>query len=293
MVFWGYNFVSLKVVNQVMEPGAILFWRFFLMWGILALICLFTRASIKPPREHQGRIWLAGFFSMGLYMILFLEGVKRAPAAESAIILATNPIIVAIIAMATRMESRSVKKLIGGALALFGVALVVMGRPKGGETTTHLLGDLLLLASSVCWAISVILAKPLSKEIPALPLFTMTLLGGMPMVVFYGLSPWFGSPMFDVRLSEFRFIHWMNFAQVAVGSGVIAMVCYYRGVQQLAASTAAMYQFAVPILATIFAAALLNERLAWVQGIGLIVLVIGLTYAFYQRKKVTSLAVEC
>lgn len=286
MVFWGYNFVSLKILNQVMEPGAILFWRFFVMWGVLALICFLTKSSIKPPKKHRGRIWLAGFFSMGLYMILFLEGVKRAPAAESAIILASNPIMVAIIAMFIGLEPKSSKKLIGGSIALMGVALVVLGRPtKGAETNSHLIGDLMLLASSVCWAISVILAKPLSTEIKALPLFTMTLLGGMPVVVFYGLAPWFGSPMFDVELPRFQPIHWLNFAQVAVGSGVVAMVCYYKGVQQLAASTAAMYQFMVPVLATIFAALLLNERLAWVQGIGLIVLISGLTFAFYQKKQ--------
>jgi drug/metabolite transporter (DMT)-like permease len=289
MVFWGYNFVSLKILNQVMEPGAILFWRFFVMWGILALICTLTKSSIRPQKEHRGRIWLAGFFSMGLYMILFLEGVKRAPAAESAIILASNPIIVAIIAMIIGLEPKSGKKLLGGSIALFGVALVVLGRPlKGSESNSHILGDVMLLASSVCWAVSVILAKPLSQEVKALPLFTMTLLGGMPVVVFYGLSPWFGSPMFDVQLSRFQPYHWMNFAQVAVGSGVIAMVCYYKGVQQLAASTAAMYQFMVPVLATIFAAILLNERLAWIQGFGLAVLILGLTYAFYQRKQTHS-----
>ena len=82
MLFWGFNFISLKILFPVMEPAAILFWRYFAMGGILVAICQLTGNSLKIPRDYRNRILFAGFNSMGLYMIFFMEGVKLTYAAE-------------------------------------------------------------------------------------------------------------------------------------------------------------------------------------------------------------------
>jgi drug/metabolite transporter (DMT)-like permease len=272
MLFWGYNFVSLKVLYEVMPPGGVLFCRYFVMWAVLVAICYLTKNSLKIPREHRWRILLAGFNSMGIYMILFMEGVKRSGAGESAIILATNPIMVAIGSMIMGLEKFSWARITGGTIALLGVAMVVLGRPAMVDGKSHLLGDILLLLSAVSWAWSVILAKPLSKEIKPLALFTMSMLGGLPLVFLYGLIP-----TLSIQVSQFEFKHWMNFLQIAFGSGVIAMACFYKGVSQLPASLASMHQFLVPVLATGFASWILGERLAWVQGIGVVVLLVGIS----------------
>lgn len=215
---------------------------------------------------------------MGIYMILFTEGTKMTYAAEAAIILASNPIMVAVWCMVLGIEPKSRQKVLGGVLALFGVALVVFGRPHGmvGEIPfqQRLVGDLLLLASAVSWAWSVVTLKPISDKIEPLPLFTMSMFGGLPVVVLYGTIP-----ALNTRFVDMQAWHWVNFAQICFGSGAIAMVCYYRGVKQLPASTAAMHQFLVPVLTTIFAAFILHERLAWVQAIGVAVLLGGVVVA--------------
>jgi drug/metabolite transporter (DMT)-like permease len=276
MLFWGFNFVSMKIVFPVMAPPAVVFWRYFLMGGVLVLFCLVSKQSLKIPSEHRLVILLTGFFSMGIYMVLFFEGVKRAPAGESAIILATNPIMVGVMSMVLGREPKSMARVFGSLVALAGVALVVLGRPGAilvsKETSERLLGDLMLFLSAIAWAASVILAKPVSAHVKPLPLFTMSMLGGMPVVVLYG----FGEA-FQTRWGAFDAWHWANLAQIAFGSGVIAMVFYYRGVAELQASVASLHQFLVPVLTTLFAAVLLHERLAWVQGIGVAVLLVGLS----------------
>lgn len=213
---------------------------------------------------------------MGIYMVLFFEGVKRAPAGESAIILATNPIMVGVITMLLGREPKSLIRVIGSLIALAGVGLVVLGRPgalvTSKETHERLIGDFLLLLSAIAWAGSVILAKPVSAHIKPLPLLTMSMLGGLPVVLVYG---WTSAMSTD--WSSFSTWQWVNLGQIAFGSGVIAMVFYYRGVAELPASIASLHQFLVPVLTTLFAAILLHERLAWVQGIGLLVLLSGLS----------------
>ncbi len=276
MLFWGFNFVSMKLVFPVMAPAAVVFWRYFLMGAVLVLICLATRQSLKIPSEYRLVVLLTGFFSMGIYMVLFFEGVKRAPAGESAIILATNPIMVGVMSMILGREPKSVARVLGSVVALAGVALVVLGRPGAltvsKETHERLVGDLLLFLSAFAWAASVILAKPVSAHIKPLPLFTMSMLGGLPVVLLYGWSA-----AMSTNWASFSTWQWVNFAQIALGSGVIAMVFYYRGVAELPASVASLHQFLVPVLTTLFAAMILHERLAWVQGVGVAILLFGLS----------------
>ena len=160
MLFWGFNFVSMKIVFPVMAPAAVVFWRYFLMGAVLVLICIGTRQSLRIPAEHRLDILATGFFAMGIYMVLFFEGVKRAPAGESAIILATNPIMVGVMSMILGREPKSVARVMGSLIALGGVALVVLGRPGAlvvsNETHERLVGDLLLFLSALAWAASVI-----------------------------------------------------------------------------------------------------------------------------------------
>lgn len=276
MLFWGFNFVSMKIVFPVMAPAAVVFWRYFLMGGVLIGLCLLTRQSLRIPAEHRNAILMTGFCSMGIYMVLFFEGVKRAPAGESAIILATNPIMVGVMSMVLGREPKSLARVLGSVVALTGVALVVLGRPGAlvvsKETQDRLIGDLLLFLSAISWAASVILAKPVSTHIKPLPLFTMSMLGGLPVVLIYGWSA-----ATSTQWSSFTAWHWINLAQIAFGSGVIAMVFYYKGVADLPASVASLHQFLVPVLTTLFAALLLRESLAWVQAIGVLVLLVGLS----------------
>ena len=283
MLFWGFNFISLKILFPVMEPGAILFWRYFVMGGVLVAVCKFTGQSLELPKEHRNKILFAGLNSMGIYMIFFMEGVKLTSAGEAAIILVTNPIMVAIWMMVLRLEPRSIAKVIGSIVAFVGVGLVILGRPgvvaTSKETTDRLLGDLFMILGAVSWSWSVVISKPLSAHIKPLPLFTMSMLGGLPVVLIYGLAP-----ALRVHWNVFTPWQWTNFAQIALGSGVIGMVFYYKGISQLPASIATMHQFLVPVLATGFAAAILDERLAWVQAIGLAVLFVGVLVAMKMIK---------
>jgi drug/metabolite transporter (DMT)-like permease len=274
MLFWGYNFISLKVLYEVMPPGAVLLCRFIVMWIVLAGICLAMGESIIPPKEHRWRILFTGFNSMGVYMILFMEGVKLSTAAESAIILVSVPIMVLLGAMVSKMEAFSWSKVAGSLIAVLGVALVVFGRPVGKGASNRFLGDGLLFLSAIAWAWSVLLAKPLAQKIKPLPLFTMSMLGGIPLAFGYGLMP-----SLSVKWSSFEVVHWLNFAQISFGSGVIAMAFYYKGIQQLPASAVTLHQFLVPILATGFGAIFLSERLVLQQGIGLVILMFGVLVA--------------
>lgn len=291
MLFWGFNFISLKVLYPAMEPAAILFLRYFIMGSVLVSICLATKQSLKLPLEHRSRILFAGFNSMGIYMIFFMEGVKLTSASEAAIILATNPIMVAIWMMVLKLEAKSYSKIVGCLIAFLGVALVVLGRPamtgQSKEMTDRLLGDFLMLLGAASWSWSVVISKPISAHVKPLPLFTMSMLGGLPVVLLYG-----SFAVTRVHWNVMGTWEWANFAQIALGSGVIAMVFYYKGIQQLPASAATMYQFMVPVLTTIFAAIILHERLVWIQGIGLLVLFFGVVIAVGLLRNLQGRTVE-
>ena len=59
----------------------------------------------------------------------------------------------------------------------------------------------------------------------------MSMIGGLPVVVLYGWTA-----AMNTDWASFSGWHWVNLAQIAFGSGVIAMVFYYRGVAGVRAS---------------------------------------------------------
>ncbi|HRE02021.1 MAG TPA: DMT family transporter, partial [Ilumatobacteraceae bacterium] len=71
---------------------------------MLVAICQFRREPLTYPEGSTIALWILGFLSMGVYMILFLEGMARTTAAEGAIILATSPVLTALLAVAMKHE---------------------------------------------------------------------------------------------------------------------------------------------------------------------------------------------
>jgi drug/metabolite transporter (DMT)-like permease len=64
---------------------------------------------------------------------------------------------------------------------------------------------------------------------------------------------------------------------MALGAGVLGFSGFYIGVKQIGAPRAMLYQYAVAPLATLFSWLVLKEQLAWLQLLGMAVVVLGVS----------------
>lgn len=277
MVCWGFNFVALKLLYREMSPSAVALTRFVLMYAVLAGVCFIGGQSLRYPPGTMWRLWLIGALSMGLYIILFMEGMFTAGAAEGAIVLATAPVFTALIAIAFRQEAFSLGAFLGALLALGGVALVVGN--AGSQGPNRLWGDFLVLTSAVVWAFSIVLARPLVLRMDPVRALTLSMPGALLVLFPYGIRDALATDW-----TKLSWVSWGSFLHVSILAGALGFIGFYRGLRAVGAAGAMLYQFFVPAIASLFAALILHERLTLAQFVGFAVIVAGVTFALRARK---------
>lgn len=284
VIFWGFNFVALKLLYREVDPAAVALIRFLCVWAILAAYCTFQGESLRIPKEDAFRVLLCGFMSMGAYMVPFLEGLKLTAPANCSIILASAPVLTVIFAWIARQERGSLASIIGCGVSFLGVALVIAA---GNHTESHdsLLGDLLVFSSAVIWAWSTVLMRPLLPKYSSVRLFTMSLPGALPVLVPYGLNSLLHKPIHHIGV-----VSWLMFAHVTVLSGVVAFVSFYAGFRQTSAATTTMYQFFIPPTAVLFSWLVLAQPPKIGQLAGLAVVVAGVMIVAEARRRQALIA---
>lgn len=277
VVSWGLNFVALKEAYREISPPAVALLRYLVMGGALVLLCWWRRESLRLPREDAWRFLFVGFLSMGVYMVLFLDGMSGSGATEGAILLQLSPIFTAILAGAIGQERFIGKTLIGAMVAFLGAGLIVSGgRASGGENLIAY--NFAVIGAAAVWACSVVLMRTLLVKYSPLRVLTLTMPGGLPVMLAFGLSP-----MLAENWGAVDAYSWLMFGHIALISGVLAFLCFYEGVRRVGATGATLYQYLVPAVAMFFAASIRHVVPSAIQLAGFVVVLAGVVYAMRTR----------
>lgn len=268
-----------------MEPSALALVRFLLMWAILVAIGFATKQPPRVARADLGKTFFAGMVSMGVYMVFFLEGLKRTSSADAAIVLASAPLLTYGFSLIFRLERFRWAGLLGTLLALVGVAAVTLNGARTGASTWQ--GNLTVFVSAIVWALSTFQMRPLVERYGSLPALTASMPGALPILAIYGGASTFGT---DFRALDA--VTWANLAQITLASGVAAFICFYIGVKQVGPATATRYQFFVPVLATLFAWWVFGQRPNAMQWTGIATVIAGVTLTSWARQSAAPVANE-
>jgi len=276
VVSWGLNFVAVKEVYRQLDPPQLGLLRYLAMWGELVLICIWRKESLRLPREDGLKLLYLGFVSMGVYMVVFLEGMHGSGATEGAILFQLSPVFTAILAVALGQERFSPASMAGTLVAFAGTVLVVYS-PSAASQNKPAANLVVILAASL-WAYCVTIMRPLLARHSPLRVLTLSMAGGLPVMLAYGLVP-----SLHENWGAVSSYTWLLIFHVAAISGVLAFLCFYRGVQDIGASAASLYQFLTPVSAMIFAMAIEKEAPTLYQLGGLCIVLVGVGYASRAR----------
>lgn len=283
VLFWGFNFVAVKVLYKEMSPPAVSIYRWLVMYGLLIGICRVRRLSLVPKREDWPLILLVGAICMGAYMVLFLEGMSKTTSSEGAIMLATSPILTYLFSCLRKHEPFSGGALIGAIIAFIGVGTVILGGSAAGHGS--LMGNLTVLLSAVVWAVGAVVMKPLVSKYDPTQLLTISMPGALPILIPYGLMA-----TVNTDLSRISPTAWFMFGTVAVLSGVVAFACFYAGIRKIGAPAATLYQYFVPPTAVFFGWVVLKVVPTPMQLSGLLIVLGGVAYAGRARQVAREMA---
>jgi drug/metabolite transporter (DMT)-like permease len=256
--FWGSNFTVIKVALTEMPGPAFNGLRMVLAAGVfLALIAWRENLVAKVraiPRADWPTIIALSIVGHGLYQYLFMAGVARTSASNSALIFGFTPITVSLLSAWLGHERPGGYRWAGTAVSMVGIYFVVGHGALHG--TSSLRGDAMIFGAMLCWAYYTVWSKPMLARHSPLFMTGVTMAIGTAAYAPVALL-W----LRGVDVTAFSAGAWAGIVYSALFSLVAAYVIWYTAVQQLGGSHTSMYSNIVPLVAMGVAAAVLGEPL--------------------------------
>jgi len=268
---WGVAFVGLKEVVAHGPPVTLAGAR-FVMGGVLLLPLLRRRRQAPVPpgrrlRPLSGRevLLVALLQTTALYGLGFL-GIQRSTAGASALLLNTNPVMVAMLAWPMLGEPLRGSSLAGILLAVAGVATVSVHSGLGSP-----LGITLLLGAALSWASASIVIKRMGAvDLLRLSCLQM-LVGGLPLLAM--------GVLFEHRLPHPTVAAWGWFAFLVIPATAVNFALWFGLLERYSATAMTSWLFLIPVFGVLAGAAILHEPIGWRVLIGGLLVVLGLVLA--------------
>lgn len=272
---WGLNYVVVKYGTDVMAPLAYNGVRVAFGAVVLAIVVLLRR------HERVGRHDVLALLGLGVlgncaYQLLFIEGVARTRAGTAALVLASAPAFIALLGRLLGTEHINRRGTAGIALSLAGIALVTFGRADGraggggAAGGSALVGNLLMLAGTICWSLFTVLLQPYTHRMSLAMISAITMIGGAVPLLALSLPSIAATPW-----SRIGPLAWAAIAYSGALSLGVAYLFWYRGVRVLGPTRTAIYSNLQPVIALLVAWPLLHEVPTLWQGAGAATIIAG------------------
>jgi drug/metabolite transporter (DMT)-like permease len=169
-IVWGITPVFVRSVSLYLGPYQALIIRLVLT-GLVFLAVLAFTTGFRIDRRDWPKLILLSLCGMLGYYAGTVFGFAYAPAGIGTLIMATQPLLIAILASAAGTERLTPTTMIGFAVSFAGTALLVWGN-DGSKTSVAqsvlLLGCTLIFLAGLGWSVYVVFSKPLLQKYGAL-----------------------------------------------------------------------------------------------------------------------------
>jgi drug/metabolite transporter (DMT)-like permease len=169
MLVWGTTGVLVRSFTLAVGAIDALLIRMFLAAVVFALLLAFG-PGFNVERRDWPRLALLAIFGMLGYYIGSIVGYGYAPAGIGSLLMATQPIMIAMLAGLSASERLTTTTLVGLVVSLVGCLALFWGDATAGTATTHdlLLGAAWIVGASLAWSVYVVFARGLIQKYGAL-----------------------------------------------------------------------------------------------------------------------------
>ena len=286
-VIWGTNYAIIKFAFREVEPQAFNAARMVIASAAFLVVIRTVRSDAVAPRLARAdaireifrtpatltrRDWaeLLGLGMVGhfLYQYFFIGGLALTTVANSSLLLAATPVVIALLSAAFGMERVGPRHWAGAVLSMLGIYLVV-GR-NVHLSGAGMKGDLMMIAAVLCWA--------------AYTLGSRRLVARHSPVAVTGLSMAIGTLVYvPVMWPHVRGVDWAGLSTrtwiAIVYSSIFALgvayVIWYAGVRQIGSARTSVYSNVIPIVAMATAVTFLGEPLGTMKALGAAAVLVG------------------
>jgi drug/metabolite transporter (DMT)-like permease len=247
---------------------------------LVPALALRARSGDERPVEalrgtDAGDRWLlVGIAVVGtfLFSVAMVLGMRRAPGAVGAVVMATTPAVTALGAVVVLRERLGRARLVAVALALAGVVLVnAFTGAAAGAGRAPVVGSVLVFVAVCCEAAYSLMGKRLTAGLS--PLVIATVAAVVALVAFLPVAAWqaagfdWGRP----DRGDWLAVAWWGAGTMALGSWL-----WFQGMRRVAGGTAAAFMGVMPVSALVGSYLLLGEAFHWAHVAGIALVLAGL-----------------
>lgn len=275
MTFLGGSVVLGRAIRADIPPMGLVFWRNLLALAIiLPLAYPLLRGQLALLARHWKLMLVIGFTNSISGQALLLLALHESTAVTAGLINATGPAITVVVSWLLLRDTIVRRQGAGLALALVGVAVIVVRGDFGVLLGLHfVLGDVWVQVTAVSYATSGVLIKRAPPELNPFVLFAGQTFAGLVLIV-----PFYAAEMLlsDARVA-FDSLTVATVLYYAVFSSVLALSFLIYGIKRIGPNRAAAFYYVIPVLTGVMAIAFLGESFELYHAAG-IVLVLGGVY---------------
>lgn len=264
-LIWGSSFNIGRYASLHAGPYAVAFVRFMIATLCLGLLC-FWREGRLPALNRARLILVVGLALTGVlaYNLLFFSGLQHLPGSRAALIVALNPIFVAIASSVLSRYRLSWRAWGGVAVSLVGALLVISQGHVADLALTFGIGESMILGCCFAWCVYTLMGRQVAAT-------GLSSLGATTWSALFGALFLLLPALFEGQLAQFPWQAWpMQLAMLHLGglATAVAFIWYADGVKAIGATRTIVFTNFVPVSAVMIGVLLLAEPFHWSMLVG-------------------------
>lgn len=273
VLIWAGNYSAIKAALVEMDPYVFLAVRFLLATVLLVILLYWREGGLSFPEGSFWKLVWLGVIGNTSFQLFFVNGVARTTSANSSLMVTTTPLIIALAGRLAGIEKITRKTAIGLALALAGVAIVMLMR-GASVSRESITGDLLVLGAVLSWAIYVLGLRTVIGEISSLRVTALTMVTGTPGLMIAAVPGLMHTDWHDVGIKSVISIFYSGCLAL-----VVSYIIYNRSVRLIGGVRTSIYMCMIPVVAALIAWPVIGEKPTLIQALGAILISAGVLIA--------------
>ncbi|NHH94584.1 putative amino-acid metabolite efflux pump [Bacillus sp. MB95] len=272
--FWGISFVSTKAVLDKLDPYTLLVLRFGIGALFLLVLLVLKRYPLNIPLKYIPHLIVLGILGVFIHQVIQATALLTINASVAGWIISFSPVFTVILSVFFLHEKMTLLKASGIIVAIIGVLLVTTSSNQHSLQLPVNIGYLLMILSTLNWAIYSVLLKKLDIQLPSLVVtFYMCLIG------FTLTTPFLVRNKGWEIMPFLTSVEWAHLLFLGVFVSGVAYWYWAKALEVLEASQVSVFLYLEPVATLITAVLLLREKIIPVSILGGVIIIVGVIVA--------------
>ena len=269
-LIYGVSFTIAKdVVPNYVGPFGAIVCRVSVAMVLFFLLIPFRKQE-KIQLKDYWLFALCGVFGIAANQLFFFKGLSLTTPISASLVMVTTPILTLVLSVLFKDEKMSLMKGIGVLLGAAGAASIILIKDNTASASNQMLGDLFIFLNATCYAIYLVMVKPLMRKYNPLTVITWIFFCGWFLVV-------------PVGYNQFHNINWndmpihilLELGFIVIATTFFAYLLNILALRDAQPSVVGIYIYAQPLLATIFALMLGKDEFKLVYALAAVLIFTG------------------